>query len=189
MLVRRMFSALRAPPEYFGMGKERFELSGKSLAHQDIRWARGCKVCQKRLTNGLVRLGMIHLALKGIDPTVPSNEFEICMAPISFLDEQQRVELFDIRAKGMDALNKLIYDVEGLKKSKWLKWLLWKFGGLSYKFLDQFIEEPSPASPPRSAGAPPELSRPGPGPEAELGPGAEEEEEFGPEEGEEPSLR
>jgi len=42
-IVNRMFSALRAPKEYFGFGDAGAFDRGKSLEQQDIRWARGVK--------------------------------------------------------------------------------------------------------------------------------------------------
>jgi len=141
LLIKRLFSALRAPPAYFGFKEEGVVIdTGKSIAQQDIRWARGCRSVQKSVTRGLVRLCQIHLALKGIDPTLDKNRFSVEMAPISFLDEQQRLEIYDVRSRAIDVLMRVVSDIEGLNKKRWASWLLWRFGGLSQDFLDEFVE-------------------------------------------------
>lgn len=149
MLVKRLFSVLRAPPSYFGMREEGGALidNGKTLAMQDARWARGCVGSQRAWTRGVARLCQIHMALKGIDPTDAANQFEVQMAPISYIDEQQRLEVFDLRSRAIDAISRVLSDVDGLDKKRWVSWLLWKFGGLSKGFLDQFIDRNSQAKP------------------------------------------
>lgn len=152
LLVKRLFSVLRAPPSYFGMKEEGAVIdNGKSLAQQDVRWARGIKACQKSLTRGTTRLCQIHMAMLGIDPTDEDAQFEVQMAPVSYLEEQQRLEVFDLRSRAIDAISRVLTEVDGLDKKRWIGWLLWKFGGLSKGFLDQFVGGPgtqTPAPPP-----------------------------------------
>jgi hypothetical protein len=165
LLVKRLFAALRAPPSYFGMKEEGGAVidNGKTLGRQDIRWARSGKAGQKAATRGLVRLCQVHMALKGIDPTDPANEFEVCMAPISYLDEMERLEVFDLRSRAIDSISRVLTDVEGLDKKRWVSWLLWKFGGLSKNFLDQFIDQNAPLQLPKQGAPPPEEGEPVPG--------------------------
>ncbi len=157
LLVKRLFSVLRAPPAYFGMKEEGGAVidNGKTLGQQDIRWSRGLKSCQKALTRGVTRLCQIHMALKGIDPTDPANEFEVQMSPVSYLDEQYRLEVFDMRSRAIDSISRVLTDVEGLDKKKWISWLLWKFGGLSKGFLDQFVDKNAVPGLPPATGMPP----------------------------------
>lgn len=140
-LVNRMFSALRAPKEYFGFGEGGAFDRGKSLEQQDIRWARGVKNVQEAVTRGYVRLIQIHMALKGIDPLSSMNQFSVKMCPVSALDEIQRADLYDIRLRSMEGLTRLVSDLQGLDKKKWFKWLLEKFGGFREGFFDQFITQ------------------------------------------------
>lgn len=143
LLVLRFFAAMRAPPAYFGMRGESGAVidNGKTLGRQDVRWSRGCRSTQKAETKAIARLCQIHMALKGIDPTDPANQFEVCMAPVSYLDEMERLEVFDMRSRAIDAISRVLSDVEGLDKKKWVSWLLWKFGGLSKNFIKDFIDK------------------------------------------------
>lgn len=141
-LVNRMFSALRAPKEYFGFGDSSGIFDrGKSLEQQDIRWARGVKGVQHSVTRGYARLLQIDLALKGIDPTAPGNEFVVKMTPVSALDEIQRADLYDARLRSMEGLTRLVVDLEGLNRKAWFKFLLEKFGGFRQGFFDKFVDE------------------------------------------------
>ena len=140
-LVNRLFSALRAPKDYFGFGDSGGFDRGKSLEQQDIRWARGVKAIQLACTRGYSRIVQIDFALRGIDPTLPTNEFTIKMTPVSALDEIQRADLYDIRLRSMEGLTRLVSDMDGLNKKQWFRFLLHKFGGFRDGFLDQFMEQ------------------------------------------------
>lgn len=140
-LVNRMFSALRAPKDYFGFGDSGGFDRGKSLEQQDIRWARGVKAIQLAATQGYMRICQIDMALRGIDPTTKTNEFSIKMTPVSALDEIQRADLYDIRLRSMEGLTRLVADMDGLNKKAWFKWLLHKFGGFRETFFDQFLQD------------------------------------------------
>lgn len=142
MLMNRLFSTIRAPKEYFGFGDDRSLIdTGKSLAQQDIRWARGCKSLQHSLTRGIMNIGAVHMALLGINPQVPENEFQVHMTPVSNLDEQQRAEIYDARTQVMDSLNRLVSEIDNIDKKAWLSWMMTKFGGLPPHLLDQFIQD------------------------------------------------
>lgn len=140
-LVNRMFSALRAPKEYFGFGEGGAFDRGKSLEQQDIRWSRGVKSVQHSVTRGYTRMLQIDMALRGIDPTAEGNEFTVKMTAVSALDEVQRADLYDIRLRSMEGLTRLVADLEGLNRKAWFKFLLEKFGGFREGFLDEFISQ------------------------------------------------
>jgi len=142
LMIRKLFAALRCPPGYFGFDREGggWE-TGKALAQQDIRWARGCKSVQRGCTKGWARLLKIHLALKGIDPSLPKNRFSVHQSPVSILDEQMKADLYEARIRAMDALNRIIGDLEGLNRKAWFNWLLSNLAGFSPEFLNKFVEE------------------------------------------------
>jgi len=140
-MVNRMFSALRAPKEYFGFGDSGGWDRGKSLEQQDIRWSRGVKSLQSAVCTGYARMLMIDMALRGVDPLATVNEFFVKMAAVSALDETQRADLYDTRLRSMEALTRLVSDLQGLDKKAWFKFLLSKFGGFDEQFLDQFVTQ------------------------------------------------
>ena len=126
-MVNRVFSTLRIPKEYFGFDSEGWD-QNKALAQKDIRFARTCKRIQRAVILGITRMIQIHLSLLGIDATLPQNEFEVRMSPISLLDEQGRAELYGVR---MDLIDKLIGlgDTVGVDKPKWTYYVVRTFGG------------------------------------------------------------
>lgn len=140
-LVNRLFSALRAPKEYFGFGEGGVFDRGKALEQQDVRWARGVKGVQHSTTDGYARVIQIDLSLRGIDPTAETNQFVVKMASVSALDEIQRADLYDIRLRSMEGLTRLVSDLPDLNKKAWFKWLLHKFGGFRKNFFDQFMQD------------------------------------------------
>lgn len=137
LLIERLFSTLRAPKEYFGFGEGGGFNADKSISQLDIRWARGCKTSQKGVTTGWTKIAMVHMALLGINPLDKKNQFRTCMAPISYLDELQRADLYDVRTRCINSLNGITEQLN-LNRTKWFQWLLYKFGGFSIEFLDKF---------------------------------------------------
>lgn len=140
-LVNRLFSALRAPKDYFGFGDSGAFDRGKGLEQQDIRWARGIKGLQQSCTRGWAHILKIDMALRGIDPEAQGNEFVIKMSPVSALDELQRADLYDARLRSMEGLTRVVADLEGLDKKAWFRFLLTKFGGFREGFFDKFISQ------------------------------------------------
>jgi len=138
-MLHRLYSALRASPDHFGFTENGVERL-KPISNLSVSWSRGCRLSQKGVIQGYVKTILVHMALKGIDWQLPSNHFEIHTAPISYLDEQQRLEIYDIRTRLIEVMTRLTSEFQEINQSKWFLWLLYKFGGLSPEVLDQFIQ-------------------------------------------------
>lgn len=133
--LNKLFGSLRAPKAYFGFEGE---IDAKaSLVQQDFKYARGCVKLQRATLVGLATLVQIHLAFKRMDPLKEENEFILRMSPVSFLEEQFRQELVNLR---VDTVDKLVDMGEklGFNKDEWVNHVLKQFGGFTAPEIEKF---------------------------------------------------
>jgi len=90
----KLFAALKIPKSY--IGGDDYASSRVGLAQIDVNFARLIKRLQRALIVGFYRMGQLHLAVNGVDPLDPNNDFEICMSVISSLDQEQRLMSMDL---------------------------------------------------------------------------------------------
>lgn len=90
----KLFAALKIPKAYIGL--DAYSSVKYGLAQIDVTFGRAVKRLQRAVINGLTRLCQIHLALVGLDPLRPENQFQLQMMSPSTLDEQQRMEAMDL---------------------------------------------------------------------------------------------
>ena len=143
----KLSSVSSIPPEVLG-----FNFSGglnfnaeKSLAMQDVKYARMVKRPQSAYLKGLTILCEIELCLKGIDPTKKDNIFKVCGDPISFIEELQRQELYTARLGIVDSFTRLSRDL-GIEGQEFGKYLLKRFANFTPEMLDLIYgdsEEPN----------------------------------------------
>jgi|WetSurSiteA1Bulk_404760.scaffolds.fasta_scaffold00048_59 hypothetical protein len=86
----KLIAALMIPKSYIGL--DDYSSVKYGLSQLDINFARMIKRVQRADIMAFKRLCQIHLAIKGIDPLVSSNDFNIMMSVISSLDQEQRIE-------------------------------------------------------------------------------------------------
>jgi hypothetical protein len=89
----KLFSAIKVPASYLGLGGE---TSRAALSQEDVRFARTVMRIQREIRNGLRRVSRIHLALIGIDPD--EIDFEIRMSVPSAIFELAQIELRNAQA-------------------------------------------------------------------------------------------
>lgn len=137
--LKRFFGCVRVPMAYFGFDESHglFEYD-KSLLQKDLRFARGCKKIQRSLIKGLTRLIQIQMCYMGLDPKNDENAFVLGMVPVSYLDEQQRSELLDLR---LDVVTKLkgFGDELNIDKVAWFTFLMNDIVGLTPDFLSRLL--------------------------------------------------
>lgn len=117
MTVQKFFSAVRAPKEFFGYGDGVMmqNMNPKAtLTNQDVRYARQVRRLQDCMKSGYRYMCELNLMLmmspssdvngpspadlaKVLDFRMEGNEFELHMAPISFLGELERLEVEQTR--------------------------------------------------------------------------------------------
>jgi len=145
-----------------------------TLVALDVRYARRVKRLQRALIYGLTQLCRIHLALLGKNPLDQKNMFEVHMAPISQLDELQRIETYSNRVQL--AQNMLSIATDDFDKQAWARFVLRDFVKLSDAQVADYVPymnlsragmppgEPGMPGMPADVGGPP-----GEGPGAGLG--------------------
>lgn len=90
-LTNKLFAGLNIPPAYLGFSDSLPGSLGQSmLVRMDIRYARMVKRIQRAFISAVTRLAQIHLAYKGIDPSV--DRFSIEMDVISTAEEMERMD-------------------------------------------------------------------------------------------------
>jgi hypothetical protein len=127
------FASVRVPKGYMGFEDSQGYRYGDTLSQQSIKFARGVKRLRKHYLQGLARKCRIHLALRGIDSRLPQNSFTLHMTPVSYLEEQQRAEMF---AQRLDAVRSMI-EIGEIMSAKmsinleiWAKYVLHQYAGL-----------------------------------------------------------
>ena len=132
---KRFFSCIKVPPDYLGFSDARGGfLSASPLSHQDVQFARQCKRIKRSVGLGLTRLLQINLCWCGIDPELPENEFTIESVPVSYLEEIQRAQLYEVRAKVL-AIMEDIGNALGFDREAFLPYLV-RVAGLPKSLLN-----------------------------------------------------
>lgn len=90
----KLMSALKIPEAY--IGGDEYSSAKFGLSQIDINFSRFVRRLQRAAINGVRRLAQIDLALKGINPLDPQNDFDIVMSVISALDQEQRMMAMDL---------------------------------------------------------------------------------------------
>lgn len=125
------FAGVRVPKAYMGFEDSQGYRGTDTLSSQSIKFARGVQRLQRAMLQGYTRLCRIHLALKGIDSTMPQNQFTLEMQPVSYLDEAHKAELY---AKRFEALDYMLSLGERMSASLqinvkvWATYILKEFG-------------------------------------------------------------
>jgi len=90
----KLFAALKIPKAY--LGGDEYSSTRYGLSQIDIQFARTVKRLQRAIKQGFYRMGQVHLKLCGINPLDPMNDFDLEMAIISTLDQEQRIMAMDL---------------------------------------------------------------------------------------------
>jgi len=109
----------------------------KTLSRKDAAAAFVVKRIQRALLAGFHRIIQINLSLKGIDPHNPTSYFRVHGTPVTFLDEQQRAELYDLRIDQVDRLMNLARNL-GVAQAHyrtWAEFVLREFGRFDQSFV------------------------------------------------------
>jgi hypothetical protein len=92
----KLFAGLKIPKAF--IGGDGYASVRTGLAQVSAEFGRFVSRNQRACKRGLAQMGMIHLAVKGLNPEDPANAFTIGMSPISNLDQQQRMESLTMAA-------------------------------------------------------------------------------------------
>ncbi len=135
-----IFSAIRVPKAFLGFEGD---INAKAtLSQQDIRFSRGVKGLQRAVRMMVHRLGQVHLSLRQINPRDRKHFFKTKMTPVSYLDEAQRSDLYQLRFELVDRMSRLSADFEDtLDKTKWLAYILVDIAGFSKELVAKLITD------------------------------------------------
>ena len=135
--LRKFFAATTIPKA--SMGFEGDVSTKATLAQQDVRFARRIKRVQRAIRIGIAQLCKVHLALLGIDPESEENRFSVKMTPISYLDDLQRSELYQLRTEMASNMGGLSDTLEVKNKDEWSKFIMRNFLGMTAKEVEKFM--------------------------------------------------
>lgn len=102
LLWKQLFMQARVPKAYLGW-EENTGIAQASLVSQDIRFARMIRTLRKPIVEGVLKLGHLHLAFKGINPS--QYKIEVEMSKISALEEELNAATIERQA---DIANTLV---------------------------------------------------------------------------------
>lgn len=152
------FGAAKVPKAYFGFEGD---INAKAtLIQQDVRFARSVKRVQRAALYGLRQLLDIHYTLlaqpedKGkFDFRKKENAYLVQMAPISYLDEFQRLELVQLRFQIVDAMSNLAATMQ-LDPRIWATYVLLNYAKLPEETVLKLIKKTPDTIPPVTGGGP-----------------------------------
>ena len=132
----KFFAAMRIPKAYLGF--EQDVSARATLSNQDIRFCRGVKRVQRAIKHGLTNLCRFHLAFRDMDPTDAKYKFKVCMAPINYLDELARSEMWTLRQELTERLLSMGIEVVN-DRDAWVRYTMKRFLSLNDEELDVFL--------------------------------------------------
>ena len=120
----KIFAALKIPRIWL-QDTDGAEERRQNLSHQDIRFARTIERVQSQISEGLRKIAIVHLMLRGYKKK-ELDDFEIILTPPSKLVEQMNAEILETQARAVSSLYdtgipkikaaKMIY---GISEDKW----------------------------------------------------------------------
>jgi hypothetical protein len=135
LMLGRFAASAGFPAGYFGYEGGTYR-SDQSLAKQDPRFAKRAMRGQFAYLQSLAHLGMIHLALRGLDPLRKANRFEVHGMPISTYMEIEYNELLQMRWDLVDRVGRGGRDL-ALNEDEWRRYVLKKFARLPDDIIDR----------------------------------------------------
>lgn len=148
---KKLFGSARVLPAALGFEGD---LNGKStLAQQDVRFARTAKKVQRYFIQGVRTMIDTNLVLlsdetEKYNPFVVNNGYVVQMAPISYLDELDRLELIKLRHEIVQSVGTLASDMN-LDPKVWAMHLLLTFAKLPEELVLKLVAKttiPEPAA-------------------------------------------
>lgn len=137
--ISKLFSAARTPKTAFGF-EGRYEYNTKAqLTNQDIKYARNARRLQRALKSGFRTLLEIDFIISMEDPEQDAyldyrrkgNNFKVEMAPVSWLEELERLELQQLRYQVADQMMATSLNNSSFNSRNWTAFILKKYVRLS----------------------------------------------------------
>lgn len=103
---KKMVAPMKIPFARVGIGEGAGEASEKSLSQSHSEFAKAVQYIQREVANGLTKVAIVHLALRGF-PVEDLKGFEIALTATSAMEELYRIESWRTRVGVMSDLKDL----------------------------------------------------------------------------------
>jgi hypothetical protein len=103
---KKMVAPMKIPFARVGIGEGAGESSEKSLSQSHSEFAKAVQYIQREVANGLTKVAIVHLALRGF-PVEDLKGFEIALTATSAMEELYRIETWRTRVGVMSDLKDL----------------------------------------------------------------------------------
>lgn len=118
MLIDLFFSIVGMPKSWFGLSKNGQDIpSGRALLAQDIRFLRKVKSIRRPILTSYTWLGYLHAVLIGAN--VENLEIKAKMSDITSLEDQLKLEVFQLQAEVLSALGQVM-EQYNLPREAWI---------------------------------------------------------------------
>lgn len=155
--INKLFATSRVPKSTFGYEGSDVYNPKQSITNQDIRYAKNAVRLQRALKHGVRTMLMVHFVIhnkSGLMEAVRNNkmgkieeafrrrspfEFYVKMAPVSYLEELQRLELDQTRWQVTDQMLQSGRDHPAFDSRQWVYYLLKTYARLPQSVLDKVL--------------------------------------------------
>lgn len=139
----QLFSILKVPKAFLGLEDSQGYRSEDTLSQQSVKFARSVKRLRDFYLSGIEQLCRVHLTLRGYDPSDASNSFKLHMAPVSYLDEAHKAELYAKRAESVRYIleigTMLKEHLPNLNMGAWASYVLSEFSGMDNTLIARLL--------------------------------------------------
>lgn len=158
LVLDKFYAAVRVPKAFFGIDfTSGMPVNMKaSLVNQDVRYARGVRRVQRAVKAGyryLCELNLMLLMSPGegviqpndglvnqLDWRAPDQDFKVQMAPISYLEELERLEVEQMRQQVALAMLELGTNNPAVNIAVWTEYVLREICQVPEELLDEIIQ-------------------------------------------------
>lgn len=145
LFLARLAAGVGFPLGFIGRGDGGYQ-AGQSLSRQYQPFAKRANRLQNAFLPEIVRLCMIDLAFKNMDPLHPQNAFTLNMATVFPIQEIERNEVIQLKTDRVErsiALGEHAF----LNPDIWVPFVLEKYGGLSHELIKKIYVGKKPQTP------------------------------------------
>ncbi len=136
LFLARLAAGIGFPLGFIGRGDPGSYIPGQSLARQSEPFSARTAALQDAFLPELVRLCMIDLAYKGLDPYADQNAFTLNMTTVSPIRDIERNELIQLKTDRLERAVAFGRNA-GLDLDVWIPYCLERYGGFSRALIDE----------------------------------------------------
>jgi len=135
MFFRQLANGIGFPQGFMGMSDGGRYNPEQSLSRQHQPFAKRAARLQRAYLHETVRMCMIDMAFKGLDPTLDEHRFSLHMAPVSPILEMERHEVIQMKIDRLERALRMGMDNQ-FDQNFWVPFVLRTYGG----FPDEVVQ-------------------------------------------------